>query len=66
MLNNHEDKREWVRERDGKKIQRNKGSNQLLSSPEAYNFIFFYNLNVEIMFGDGKNKAHKKLLIKKK
>ena len=26
--------------------------------------ILFYNLNVEIMFGDGKNKAHKKLLIK--
>jgi hypothetical protein len=37
------------------------GSNQLLSKPEAYNFIF---INVGIMLGKNKNN-NKKLIIKK-
>lgn len=34
-----------------------KASNQLLSKPEAYNFIF---INAEIMLGKIKQKAHHK------
>lgn len=37
--------------------EKQKASNQLLSKPEAYNFIF---INAEIMLGKIKQKAHHK------
>lgn len=38
-----------------------KGNNQLLSKPEAYNLIFFLLINVGIMLGINKEKkAHNK------